>query len=1144
MPKFAAYIRLLFLPVSIGLIALLAAGWYNFIWLPAQLHDLDARNFRLLKTMGEQIKASVDNFDKMLDNAAAFGVKGGDGLRAFFKDLNLDMEGSPAEAKSVLAAADYDDPPRVMIRSDEGTHFLYLGYSKAQNRTQVRYDARMDVSKLISRVVSAAQQSAFDLLRLTETYGTVVYQHADSAADVSHVDLLEESANSVSSKDKETPSLSTKWKSLRSTSGLTEVIVGGATYRLYTQPVQLSLPAAHGNDKAASVDDSNSTHLVLCGLVRSEHFREEMHSMSYAYTLWLTAAVLLALALYPLLKIYLAGRTARLRRNDIIVATVFVSMTTAILTLVFVDLYYWERKSVIESETQMRTIAQAIDQNLGKESDLIGQQLHLLDKARRAEEPLQNTGSEYAPLPSSGNGRKCNPPQACKEQILGGADMGLYPQLEMVFWSDACGHQRIKWTVRDRVTAFVNEAEQSIGYYANVKSALNFASAPQHGIGTLYSPNTGENLAIFWRTVEQNKITPCPGENKREEASPATAALVTSPLSVVQPIMPAGLSFAILSADGRVIFHSDAARNLRENFFDETNHDRSLESLVHSRVEDTLTAKYLGRQQRIYIKPATSVRALSLWSIVVFHDLRSEQRLNLETLTLASALFILYALLVSGVLLLIYYVRRTYGFGLSDKRTLADARLWLYPNRQNVFLYRRSAVWNLAAALALLVMTLASWWFAILACAFLIPASAVLLDMRRFRGPIVSSETSPYWRTWYTARAVSLLFIVTVLPTLLFFVVAYDFSQSLHMKSNQLDLEQQISARDNRLRDRYRNVELGKYKDAVVGMKDLEHALYSYHASIFQTEIDPKLPPLAGLKYLDRDVARFLGRIATYFPYNEVAAANAYLAADGSDLWNWQYQFRDKFAVVLNKKEPDSTIASYWDPVQVPWSDWRWWLGVLLFAGVLFHFVSFMSRRLFPLGILDKNNSGIQPAFSPDSLLERLPANLFIIGSPLSRFVLLLKQHWNGHDIRVLLEGEARLMKEQPSGNERLVKIAPMSRERWSREFHDPSLFYNFECKEEQLDLVDEVAVRQGKTVVLISYETGMPSNATPQEQRGHTLLAHFMRIDLRSKPGMPELDPTGSSATIPQFERKAISNAYYRWILSGCSRDEQLVLA
>src|SRR5205807_6747846 len=103
--------------------------------------------------------------------------------------------------------------------------------------TRLQGDWSSDVcsSDLISRVVSAAQQSAFDLLLLTETDGTVVYQHADSAADVSHVDLLEESANSVSSKDKETPSLSTKWKSLRSTSGLTEVIVGGATYRLYTQ---------------------------------------------------------------------------------------------------------------------------------------------------------------------------------------------------------------------------------------------------------------------------------------------------------------------------------------------------------------------------------------------------------------------------------------------------------------------------------------------------------------------------------------------------------------------------------------------------------------------------------------------------------------------------------------------------------------------------------------------------------------------------------------------------------------------------------------------------------------------------------------------------------------------------------------------
>src|SRR5205823_795863 len=88
-----------------------------------------------------------------------------DGLRAFFKDLGLDLEGSPDEAKSVLAATDYDDPPKVAIRSDEGTHFLYLGFSKAQDKTRVKYDARTDVSKLVSRVVSTLEPHRMGLLQ-------------------------------------------------------------------------------------------------------------------------------------------------------------------------------------------------------------------------------------------------------------------------------------------------------------------------------------------------------------------------------------------------------------------------------------------------------------------------------------------------------------------------------------------------------------------------------------------------------------------------------------------------------------------------------------------------------------------------------------------------------------------------------------------------------------------------------------------------------------------------------------------------------------------------------------------------------------------------------------------------------------------
>lgn len=67
-------LRSLFLPVSISVILLIALGLYSFIWIPSQQRYLDDRNFRVLKTLSGQIKANIDNFDAMMDNAAESGI--------------------------------------------------------------------------------------------------------------------------------------------------------------------------------------------------------------------------------------------------------------------------------------------------------------------------------------------------------------------------------------------------------------------------------------------------------------------------------------------------------------------------------------------------------------------------------------------------------------------------------------------------------------------------------------------------------------------------------------------------------------------------------------------------------------------------------------------------------------------------------------------------------------------------------------------------------------------------------------------------------------------------------------------------------------------------------------------------------------
>src|SRR6266403_5781716 len=154
-------IRSLFLPVSIGLFVVLAAGLYNFAWLPSQHKYLDNRNFRLLSTLGDQISTSINTFDKMLDNAADSGVPGNDSakgsdtdtdtnLNFYLKQVAPRLESMDEEDQKILGD-DYGDPPNIAVRADEGTHFLYFGFLRAQNKT--KYAVRTDLDKLIGNVL-------------------------------------------------------------------------------------------------------------------------------------------------------------------------------------------------------------------------------------------------------------------------------------------------------------------------------------------------------------------------------------------------------------------------------------------------------------------------------------------------------------------------------------------------------------------------------------------------------------------------------------------------------------------------------------------------------------------------------------------------------------------------------------------------------------------------------------------------------------------------------------------------------------------------------------------------------------------------------------------------------------------------------
>src|SRR6476661_6097926 len=65
----AMKVRSIVLPVAFALAATLWLAWFNFVQIPTTERYLNERNLRLLRTIGGQIKARVDNFDQAIDNA-------------------------------------------------------------------------------------------------------------------------------------------------------------------------------------------------------------------------------------------------------------------------------------------------------------------------------------------------------------------------------------------------------------------------------------------------------------------------------------------------------------------------------------------------------------------------------------------------------------------------------------------------------------------------------------------------------------------------------------------------------------------------------------------------------------------------------------------------------------------------------------------------------------------------------------------------------------------------------------------------------------------------------------------------------------------------------------------------------------------
>jgi hypothetical protein len=1129
-------LRSLFLPVSISVILLIALGLYSFIWIPSQQRYLDDRNFRVLKTLSGQIKANIDNFDAMMDNAAESGITD-QTLAGYLKNAGLELSALEEQDKAVIGE-DYGDPPKIAVRADEGSHFLYMAFQNGD----ARYGVRTDLDRLIRKLLPPDERDPFDAIVLAQSDGRVIFEKSAPGIDVANIDELVDAPRDSKT---ETPArtLTKKWSS-RST--LEEVQLAGARYRSYSEPLQLSVSLIDAAKKTANATGTPASpaEWVLCGLIRADKYRLESQSVSYTYILYFTVAILLAVAVFPFLKLHVSSPSERLKRSDVIGAALFACFAASTIAFILLDIYHWRRHFADPADEEMKTLAKDIDENFAMEKKQAFLQLADFHKEPALRYALRGAGAEVcskARPKFSENGKTCHPDVACRQEILSGKaypkQLSSYPYLELVTWSDACGTQRVKWAIKKNVTPFLNLDDPSVPYYPDIKRAFNDPGAgtpaPTEGVGTRYSANTGENVAAFWKLldVEGNPVSGKIDERKRNGVF--CASIVTRPISVVGPIIPAGYQFAVIKPDGLVVFHSDPSRNLRENFLDETDHDPSIHSRVLMRAEGFVDAKYTGRSHRLYVYPMTSNQE-ALWSVIVFRDRRTGETMNLEMLSLASIMFLFYGAALAAVLVSAYLVYRG-----------PATRSWLWPDSRKVSTYRRLIVVNSIAALLVLALSQLPGLRAPLLGGLAVPAAIALVNLLALMDE-KDKSVDGRWKSAYVGACATLLAVVAVLPCLALFKVACEFEHTIFVESSQLRLAADIDERARRVRSRYQSVDLGSHVAQIMAEPNRDKQLFSYHNGFLKTTIASVSD--AGQAKCDagstaggdRAVESILGRLSPL--YNDVAAEGRYLSEKScSDVWGWKLS--DANELKLTKQEPGDmarVIVTSWDSLHVPWGNGVWWIGTITFFLI---FLSLTWRSLGRIFLFDLGEApqAREPAAEcdPAGLLAKLSMNLVVLGPRSSGVIQDLRQRTDvqAYDLYERINTPMRLAKTADGGS------VNASTEPLDSVMRDPRpiVFYDFdrgledpEANQQKLAALQRLQSKDGLRIVIASNVDPLRKALPANREEWQTLLRPFVTIDLHASPNEQPSETALQSLS---------KDAYYGWLLSSSSKAKKLEL-
>jgi len=780
-------------PLAVAILPVSVLLWYGLVHIPANQSYLNERNFRLLMTVSGNIRTKVNSFDSAIDHAVeSFPVDDGteklrQGVHLFAQELDVlqvvlghaPVSDTGDIEQTMLSEA--SDPPRIRLDRDEDRTYLYLGAKlDASETSTVRVVARADIGAVVDPFL--AHRTEFDALLLASQTGEVIAQQSPIGLGLARVDTL------LSSHD--------QFSSMRNYSNLVPVRIGEVDYKLYVQPLPLSL---------LSTDKRVPDQWVLCGLVRADRFRVESSALSFATLLWFSAALGAVFLAIPLVKLHALKPRERLRASDAGWVTAATFAAVGLIAIGLLDLGVFGYAFPRAVDVRLSSTADRLEKHLHEEVaqiDLQADQFNseLGGNFEDVSTQLQNNPRSWR-LKIDRDRVVCSPSGACRLRILDDPKDGhvagrQYPYVYLASWIGRDFWQRVKWTPGGSITPFINLKNEQVPYRRDLEHAWQMGPTKateefSRGVSVIESPNTGEPLTVFWR-APRVASTDAEKDAASDVKTYAQSLATYSPISLDHPILPRAVSFAVVDRDGRALFHSDPTRSLQENFLKESEDNPGLHSALLAQQKANVSVYYLGRLNRMHVRPLTlsddDTYGAPGWSLIVFQGSATADAINLETVTIASMLFAAYGLLLALAPLAVRMV--------SHRRWTK----WFWPIAGHSTAYVRSIAVNMLVAMTFIAVTaLTAPYVAFIAAVVLAAAAALttrwlIARMGAQRAPRVLRPAHPF----FFARA-ALLLVTAGLPAIAAFQVAYAFETRLLATSEQIQASKDDQSRSNRI---------------------------------------------------------------------------------------------------------------------------------------------------------------------------------------------------------------------------------------------------------------------------------------------------------------------------------------------------------